>query len=330
MNEALAPLYQRAAQFLRAHQCICIASHIHPDGDAIGSTLALGLGLVALGKKVICYNGDGVPLGLRFLPHSERIVKHLSEVDRIDALVLVDCARPKRAGEVIEQLAQRHAPFLIDHHILPDIDHAQHCIDAQAAATGEVVFHILRSLGVTPDPNIASLIYTTIVTDTGRFRYSSTNAAVFRLAAQLVEYGADPWCVASSLEEQQHPASLALLQRFLETLELTDGGRVAWVTLSQEMLYEAEALPEYAEEFVNFPRSIAGVEVAVLCRELPDGRWKVSLRSKQYVDVAAITARFDGGGHAHAAGCTLACGLAEARRQIGEYVREALRRHAPH
>ncbi len=319
-------MYQRAAEFLLRHQSICIASHFSPDGDAIGSTLALGMALIELGKRVTLFNQDNVPANLRFLPFSDRIAKSYGDAAQLDALVLVDCAQPKRAGDAIEALAKRLPPFMIDHHILPGIDHAQHCIDAKAAATGEVVYHLLRTMNCRVTPEIANLIYCTLVTDTGRFRYSNTTAAVFHLAGDLVKLGADPWNVASNLTEQNHPSALALLRLVLATLQFEAHGRYASVVLTQEMLQETEALPEYAEEFVGYPRSIAGVEVAVLFRELPDKRWKASLRSKSFVDVAAIAALFDGGGHEHAAGCTFTSGLMDARQRLGEIIHRELAR----
>lgn len=316
--------YQHAAHTLMQYQTICIASHYNSDADALGSTLALGQGLQQRGKRVILFNQDDVPKNLRFLPGSDRIIKTLDGADPIDALVLVDCSTPARAGTAIEALAKQRAPYLIDHHILPGVDHSVHCIDEKAAATGEVVYHILRTLGCTITPDIATAIYCTLVGDTGHYRYSNTTPAVFRLAAELVEQGADPWFVSSNLLEQVHPAAYQLLRQSLATMQIEMGGRYAHMTLTQEMLKEADALAEYAEEFVSYPRSMAGVEVAAFFRELPDARWKVSLRSKRYVDVAAITARLGGGGHQHAAGCTLATDLNSVRKTIETTVAESL------
>lgn len=316
--------YQHAVQTLLRMQHICIASHISPDADAIGSMVALGQGLLQRGKKVTMFSHDGVPQGLRFLAGTEHITKSLDTAHPLEGLVLVDCATPKRAGEAIETLARRLPPYLIDHHILPDVDQSAHCIDEKAAATGEVVYRILCAMGCTVTPDIATAVYSTLVGDTGHYRYSNTTPAVFRLAAELVEHGADPWFVSSNLLEQIHPATYSLLQQSLATLQIGMGGRYAHMVLTQEMLKEADALPEYAEEFVSYPRSLAGVEVAAFYRELPDRRWKVSLRSKRYVDVAAITACLGGGGHHHAAGCTLELDLATTRQTIEKAVEEAL------
>jgi bifunctional oligoribonuclease and PAP phosphatase NrnA len=318
--------YRRAAGILQSANTLCIASHYGPDGDAIGSTLALGLGLLQLGKKVTLFNVDGVPNNLRFLPQSERIIHQIGPRDDFDLLVLVDCAQPSRAGKPIEDLAKEHEPYLIDHHILPGIDDRYHCIDPQAAATGDVVFNILRQMGSTITPEIAECVYCTLVTDTGQFQYSNTTPYVLRRAAECVDLGADPWHISSNIFEQQPLAAIKLLRLALRTLLIEGGGRYAHMTLTQEMLREADAIPEHAEEFVGYPRSLAGVEVASLFRELPDGRWKVSLRSKRYVDVAAIASLFAGGGHEHAAGCTLEGGLMGAREQVARAVQKALSR----
>lgn len=323
-------MYERVGRFLQQHQRLLIASHANPDGDAIGSTLALGMGLIGVGKQVTMFNVDGVPRNLRFLPYSDRIVRSLLPGTTYDGLILVDCAHPRRAGKPIEEIASRLTPFFIDHHTLPGIAHEEHGIDPKAAATGAVIYGLFRTLNMWVAPEIATLIYCTLVVDTGFFRYSNTTSDVLRLAGDLLQAGADPWEVASHLEENHPAARLVLLRAVLETLELSERGRFATVVLTQEMLREALALPEDAEEFVNFPRSIGGVDVAALFREQAPKRWKVSLRSKAEVDVAAICALFDGGGHEHAAGCTIEADLATVKARIHEEVRKHLpRRNRP-
>jgi bifunctional oligoribonuclease and PAP phosphatase NrnA len=289
--------------------------------------LALGVGLMAMGKRVTLYNADGVPSNMRFLPYADRIVRKLDPANDIDALVIVDCAQPKRAGDEMLVLSQRLSPFYIDHHIVSHVNADEHCVDPDAAACGELIYRVLQALHCQVTPEIATHIYTALVTDTGHFRYSNTTKDVLSLAAELVGIGVSPWQVAMYLDEQTNPVALTLLQLMLETLSIDLRGRFAHVTLTQQMFHESQALPEHAEDFVNYPRSIAGVEVASLFRELPDGRWKVSLRSKEKVDVAAIAAGFDGGGHQHAAGCTLATDLASARKQVEGAVEEALSLH---
>ncbi|MBI2346192.1 MAG: bifunctional oligoribonuclease/PAP phosphatase NrnA [Deltaproteobacteria bacterium] len=319
-------MYDRAAKYISSRQRLLVASHANPDGDAIGSTLALGMGLLGLGKQVQMFNADGVPRTLRFLPYADRIVKHLDPGLAPDGLILVDCAQPRRAGEQIAELAKRLPPFFIDHHLLPGIRHEEHCIDPRAAATGEVIYRIFRSIDMWITPEIAKLIYCTLVVDTGSFRYSNTTPDVLRLAADLISAGADPWAISSQLQENHPVVRFVLMRSVLETLELAERGRFASVVLTGDMLREARARPEDAEEFVNFPRAISGVEVAALFREQERRRWKVSLRSKGEIDVAAITALFDGGGHEHAAGCTIEADLPTVKARIGEAVRKALHR----
>lgn len=319
-------MFDRAAHFLKDLRKICIASHYGPDADAIGSSVALGLGLMELGKKVVIYNKDRVPDNLAFLPFTDRISQNIDQAEAFDALIMVDVAKPRRSGEPIESIAANTPVFIIDHHVLPQLDPNKHCISTEAAATGELIYGVLRTLGCTITPDIATLLYAALVGDTGGFSYSSTTPRVFRLAAELVEAGASPWHVASSLNEQNPPSTFRLLRLMLDTVQRFEQGKLAICVLTQDMLAEADALPEQAEEFVNYPRSIAGVEVAAFFRELPDGRWKVSLRSKRYVDVAAIASLFDGGGHQHAAGCTLDCKLPEAKELIFAKIHESLSR----
>lgn len=315
-------MFNAAAQFLQSKRHLCIASHVNPDGDAIGSTLAMGLGLTDLGRRIVMFNQDGVPSGLRFLPGSDQITKHIPTPAQCDALVLLDCSELDRAGDAVAELAQHMPVLVIDHHLQKEVPPGAHCIDSKAAATAELVYHVLRATGAQITPDMATALYCGLATDTGQFRYANTTASTLRLAGELVALGAEPWRIASALTEQQNPAVLRLLPMVLETLELHCDGRCALLTMAQEMLFEARATPDLAEDFINYGRSLAGVEVALFCKETPDRtQWKVSLRSRQVVDVARIARQFGGGGHYHAAGCTLTGNLATVRATILEAVR---------
>lgn len=303
-----------------------IVGHYHPDGDALGSGLALSLGLEAMGKKTVVYNRDPVPFNLKFLPHSEKIVQKFP-AENFDCALMVDCAQPKRVGpEFAKALEAKKIRTLvcIDHHLLDhsvgDID----WIEPEAASTGVVIWHLLKNLKVKLTKEMANLVFCTITVDTGSFKYSNTTAGVFELASELVASGADPWFVARHLEEENPPARFRLLGLCLQTLRVELGGAYACMEVTQEMLKEAQAGEDYSDEFANIPRSIAGVEAAALFREIEPGKIKVSLRSKSKVDVSRIAKSFGGGGHEHAAGCNFSGGMEEAKQKILEAVREAL------
>lgn len=310
---------------IRAGRSFLVATHVNPDGDALGSALALGLGLKRLGKRVKIYSADPVPGNLRFLPGAERVTALLTVQERFDAAFLVDCAEPERAGETFFQHPRRGRLIVIDHHRRGGRGGEINLIEPAAASTGTIVLKLVKKLRVPVGREIAVNVYTTLVTDTGNFRYSNTSPSVLRLAADLMEKGVSPWQVSRHLYDSYPPARLQLLAKVLPTLVVSRDGRSASIVLTEEMFRETGASVDLADEFINYPRSIDTVEVAIQFREA-DGKWKVSLRSKERVDVAMLAARFGGGGHARAAGCTLEETLEAAREKIFRAVEEALQR----
>jgi phosphoesterase RecJ-like protein len=295
--------------------------HVHPDADVLGTLLALGLALEDRGWSVTYGGPHAAPGVLGFLPGIERY-RRLAEVGGpFDVAVLTDCPNPQRTEGLIDQA--RRATRLtmnIDHH--PDNRRYAdvNWIDVSAAATGEMVWELLDALGAPMTPAIAMNLFTAIHTDTGSFRYSNVTPRTFRIAAALVAAGAEPARVSESLYERRAPDALRWLGAALARVELSDGGRLAWLALP------ADAMPETfveSEELVNYPRSIATVRVACLFRER-DGEVKVSLRAKGDVDVQRIAAQFGGGGHRNAAGCTVPGSLAGATRAVLAAVRTAL------
>lgn len=310
------PLYDAAIQRLKSVKRILIVSHANPDGDAIGSTLALGMGLRQLGFVVTMFNEDPLPYSLRFLPHVKELAQKCPQTQDIDLAIMVDCSQPHRAGKSFETLAPSVPLMMIDHHLIHGAAGEGHCIDPLAAATGHVVYELLTRMGAVITPEIATLIYVTIVMDTGFFRYSNTTSGVFELAAELVRLGASPSDISQAALENCPPAQLRLLPLVLETIEFHFDGQCASMVLTQQMLEEAGATSDMAENFINYGRAVEGVEVAVLFRERDPGVYKVSLRSKKNVNVAELAAKFSGGGHIHASGCTIEKNLPEVRDEI--------------
>lgn len=312
-------LYDEVAKIMRGQSTFLIASHISPDGDAIGSTLALGISLERLGKKVVMYNRDGVPANLKFLSGSDRFVKDIPALE-FDAAILVDCAAADRAGQAFENARVNGPRIAIDHHRIEQKDVDVSCIDETAASTGEVVLRILKQMKMDITQDIAMCIYCTLAVDTGFFKYSNTTEAVLRVAAELVSVGADPWTVARNLEESYPAERFLLLARSLASLKIGRGGKYAHMDVTQQMIRETGADIEMSDEFAGIPRSIGSVLVSALFREMPGGKIKVSLRSKEDIDVAAIAKRFGGGGHSHAAGCSITATMDDAKKRIEEVV----------
>lgn len=318
-------------EIIKGAKRILISSHENPDGDAIGSMLGLGLGLEQLGKDVVYYNKDGVPEMLTFLPRSGSIGRSLQDIEgNFDIAFALDCTGTNRAGEEFETFLKsgrcRHV-VIVDHHQTNNSSADFHLLDPSSSSTGMIIYSLLRSLSVEIDNLIAENIYTTIVGDTGSFRYSNTNPDTFRVAAELVEHGADPAEVSEALFESEPLRKLRLIGLVLNTLEVTDNKTIASVYIDKSMFAESGACREDTEGLVNIPRSLKGVEVALLLREEGDkdgSFWKVSLRSKGEVDVAEIAEAFGGGGHKRAAGCSVIGGLNEVKKKIYSSIREVL------
>jgi phosphoesterase RecJ-like protein len=296
----------------RKEDTFLLAAHISPDGDSIGSCVALRMALDSLGKKALLYSRDPVPKQYRFLPGNERIVSDLKKVAALDpVLVLLDCNGPERAG--LERIAFRRS-VVIDHHETEKGFGDVRWINPQAAATGLMVYFLIKGLGVRITRDIAVNLYTAIAVDTGTFRYSNTSSEVLRACAELVDYGAEPHLVSEALYESWERKRFDLLVLALNTLEIRNG--VAMTHVTKAMFSKTGTKPEDTETFSNFPRRIDTIKISSLFRELGGGEWKASLRSKGDMNVARIAELFGGGGHRNAAGYTIKADLKTAKEAL--------------
>jgi bifunctional oligoribonuclease and PAP phosphatase NrnA len=290
-----------------------LTSHVNPDGDAIGSELGLARLLRRLGKGAVVWNLDPIPAIYRPLPGSDRVHSGAEPPagfpEKFDSIVVLECPSLDRTG--IEQHFSPGAPggalpiINIDHHLGNQHYGAVNWVDSAAPAVGEMVFRLAQALKVALEPEIASCLYLTLVTDTGGFRFSNATPAAFEAAAALVREGAHPEQVAQWLYESQPVAVVRLLGEMLQTLTLHHGGRIATVRLDPEMFARAGAAAGDSEGLIDTPRSIAGVDAVALIRRREDGSHKVSLRSRGEVDVEKIARHHGGGGHRNAAGYAL-------------------------
>jgi phosphoesterase RecJ-like protein len=265
--------------------------------------VAASLALRGLGRKVTCYNPDPVPRRFRFLVGAE-LVSTERPVGRYDTTLLLDCSDSSLLHP--SQLVRRGRGLLvvIDHH-LTEGDLGEVVLrDPGAASAGVLLYRVLTALGVVLTPAIAEALFCSIMSDTGSFRYQNANAEALQMAASLVDAGVDPWHVASHIYEDRPRCELELLVKVLQTLQVSEDGRAASLTVTQDMLRETGCAPEVVDGIINYARGVEGVEVAVLFRPGPSGV-RVSLRSRGNVDVSRIAESFGGGGHHNAAGCTV-------------------------
>lgn len=303
-------LKEAAAKILEADNLV-ITTHVNPDGDALGSSLALYQMLIKLGKNVDVVIDDDIPEAFSFLPDIEAIQKPEKASYPADYLIMLDVSKD-RIGQVLDKC---QAPIInIDHHRTNDGEADFLYLDAERAATAEIIYQLAQELAVTPDAAVALCIYTGISTDTGNFRFSNTSAFTLRAAGDMVEAGAKPNIVSEALEKRSFKEVLDRAKA-METIEMSMDGRVAGIYIDNA-LYEAL---DTTEGFIDGVRIIDGVDVAILMKEVEAGRCRVSMRSKG-VDVSSIATEFGGGGHIRAAGCTIEEPLSIAKGKLLEVI----------
>lgn len=309
---------------LRKAPKVALFSHVSPDGDCLGSMLAIGLALEKMGKEVSYYNPNPVPSNLVFLPGQSRISQQLPD-PQPETLMFVDCTDLGRVSLSMSDISRESTVLNLDHHISNLYFGHMNWVDAQASAVGEVALALINLLGVEIDSDIATNLYTAIVTDSGCFQYSNTTARTHRLAAELLDKGINLPDIHYHIFDQKPLSRIKLLQCALNGLEIYAEGQLAVMTLSLDDFQKSGAEQEVSEGLVNHARTIVGVEVAVLLKEVGPQEIKGSLRSNLWLDVNLIAAQFGGGGHNRAAGCTLRVPLAEAKQSIITAIEEALR-----
>ncbi len=307
-------MIQAILSTINAGKRFLVASHGNPDGDALASTMALALALREMGKEAVAYNQDGMIGEMAFLPGASTLVSELAEDEKFDAGFILDSGELRRAGNHLAQ----HCRMLvnIDHHPCSEHFAEIHFVDETASSTGTLIYRVLAAAGHAISPPVATCIYAAILADTGSFRYSNADPEAFRVAADLVERGVCPWDVAANIYENRPEKRLRLLARALETLTVSACGRYGSITVTSSMFAETGALPEHTDGFINYPRSIRGIEVALFFRQTGPQQFKIGFRSKGRVDVGQLARNLGGGGHHNAAGATLEGSLEKVRQSV--------------
>ena len=281
-----------------------LVTHVNPDGDALGSVLALRAGLTSLGKKVGIYWGGIAADVFQFLPGiSEKLETPGCETD-YDLTVLIDCHEWERVDPDWFCSKQISKQAVIDHHVATNGLPEYSLLDTTASAAGELIYRLLQHMEVDISPDIATSLFVAISTDTGSFSYANTTPESIEIASELVKAGAQPWQIFRRLNLNHTPGRMELLSRALGDLEYFFDGRVCIMTVTQEMMKETGTDSTDTDGFVEYPRSVVGVELAVFFREIDVAKVKVSLRSLGNFNAAALAGEFDGGGHVQAAGFT--------------------------
>jgi bifunctional oligoribonuclease and PAP phosphatase NrnA len=322
--------FEQIGRVLRENQRFAILSHVRPDGDALGSQLALALSLQQLGMDVRVWNEDGMLEKYSFLPRAELLTRPPATADDVDVAIALDTAIQNRLGTALAAVGSAKIWINIDHHRSNPGYGDVVIVDPTAPATGEIIFRLIKSQGLPLDHDIAENLYAAISTDTGSFQYPNTSARTFEIAAELVRVGnLDVGQISKQLYESYPRRRLELLRELLRTMRFSECGRVASFSLSLKTAADLAVLPEDNEGLIDHLRAIRGVIVAVFFEELADGKVRVSMRSKdEAVDVCAICQKFGGGGHTLAAGARVRGSLAEVEKKVLEEIREVLKRRS--
>ncbi len=319
--------FEQIGQALRENQRFAVLSHVRPDGDALGSQLGLGLSLRKLGKEVRLWNEEGMLEKYSFLPSANLLTKPPAGPEDVDVAIALDTAIQNRLGTALPAVRSAKLWINIDHHPSNPGYGDLVYIDPKAPATGQILFELIRSEKLPIDAAIAENLYVAISTDTGSFQYPNTTPRTFEIAAELARAGVDIGRVSQFTYENYPRRRVELLRDLLGTMRFEAHDRVASFSLSLATAKKLAVLPEDNEGLIDHLRAIRGVILAVFFEELPDGKVRVSMRSKnEKVNVCAICEKFGGGGHVLAAGARVRGTLAEVEKKILEEVRDVVSR----
>ncbi len=307
---------KKAASLIKNKTRLLIATHVNPDGDAIGSSLALGEILKMMGKEVVYYCESSIPDKYFFMPGVDQFTRELAGAERFNAVIVVDCGDLERVGDASKKIGTTEVIINIDHHMTNQISGEMRLVDTTACASAEIVYRLIKELERPITFPIALNLYTAILTDTGSFRFSNTNRVAFRICEEMVKLGVVPHLVAQQVYGTYSAGRLRLLNEVLNSLELSSNKIFAMVTVTLEMMAKTGTGPGDINGFVDYPRFIKGTEFSALVQEIDGKKIHVSLRSKGKLDVAAMAERFGGGGHFNASGFNIEGTLKSVKTQL--------------
>lgn len=318
--------FSEIALALGPAKTVLVASHLRPDGDAFGSTIAFALWLQSLGKEVTAWNEDGMLEKFRYLPGADLVTKPSGAGRRFDAFVALDTSVKNRLGTVLEAIEEPATFINIDHHVSNVGYGSLNYIDSHSPATGQIVFEFLRDVGAEITPAIASNLFAAISTDTGSFQYPNTTSRTFEVGAELVRAGVNVGALSQAMYDSQPRRRLELLRHALNAAKFSADGRVVSFSLALDDVARLGVLPEDNEGIIDHLRSVDSVVAAAFFEELGGGKVRVSSRSKdRRVDVCKVCALFGGGGHALAAGARMGGTLAEVEEKFLQALTDEVR-----
>jgi bifunctional oligoribonuclease and PAP phosphatase NrnA len=314
-------MLSQVIDLIEKYDRFAITSHIRPDGDSLGSSLALCWILRSLKKDAEVIMCDDVPHAYSKLPGSED-VKVVPDVAKdYDAVFVIECSDVSRPG--LPGLKDRFV-VNIDHHSTTELFGSVNWIDSTAAAVGEMIYNLAKAIGARITPELASCVYAALLTDTGSFHFSNTTERTFKIASELVKHGAQPAKLSQAIFYSYPYAKVRLVGEVLSTLERDQSGRIAWIRMSKEAMEATGATEDDSDGIINYPLTVGEVEAVAFFRELSNSTFRISLRSKNRVNVARVAELFGGGGHCNAAGFTVSANYDELSREVIDRLKEAV------
>jgi phosphoesterase RecJ-like protein len=315
--------FRRIVDEIRRRQRFVISSHVRPDGDAIGSQLAMAYALRHLGKQVRIVDGDRPPTPLLVFPGVPAIEVMPEIDDPGDAVIVMECGDLARTGV---KGFERGFVINIDHHPGNTLYGALNWFDLSAAACGEMVFDLVQALGVPLTKEIATHVYIAILTDTGSFHYSNISPKTFEICQRCVEAGVEPPAVARSIFDSNNLGRLKLFGAVLSRMELDPSGRLATVYVDRQMATDCGGTYEDTEGLINLPLTVKEIQAVVFFKENGPEDWRISMRSKGDIDINAVAKRFAGGGHKNASGCSASGRFEDLKKQFSELILQQIDR----
>ncbi|MBI3252793.1 MAG: bifunctional oligoribonuclease/PAP phosphatase NrnA [Candidatus Omnitrophica bacterium] len=317
MKKGLRQSIQKTVSAIEKAERILVASHVNPDGDTLGCLLALGLALLRMEKKVTLVCQDGIPSRFQFLPGSELIVSGTSE--RADVAIAVDCGSVRQLGKKVAPIFfKAKTTVQVDHHDFGQAFGKIQVLEDEASAVGEIVYELIQAIGVEVTPAIAVCLLTSIVIDTGSFRFSNIRAKTFDICSRLVKTGVD---LRHLIEESywiKSRSAVKLSSYGLLNADYSRSGEIAWTVLRKKDFVRYLAKTSDADSVADDLRLVEGVKIAAVFREMENGKWRVSLRSRHGINTGNVARLFGGGGHHNSAGCIIGKSEREKRKLLDE------------
>ncbi|HOQ36444.1 MAG TPA: bifunctional oligoribonuclease/PAP phosphatase NrnA [Acetivibrio sp.] len=314
----------RIIKLINEAERIAILPHVSADGDALGSSLALAIALRTMDKVVTVYLEEEIPSIYSFLPGRESAQVYGEKPDKYELVLALDTGDLERLGRRIAIFEEADKTVNIDHHTTNTEFARLNLVKVSSSAVGEIIYQLIKMMGIALDKDMATCLYVAIATDTGGFRYSNTTPITHQISADLINNGVDVANISQLVFETTSLPKVKLMGKAIDNMELLENGKLAFIYITDEMLKSIGAVEEDCDGLVNIGRNIEGVEVSILIRQRGDDEYKINFRSKSYVDVSSIANRHSGGGHVRAAGCTVKGDINEIKNALIKEIREVL------